>query len=488
MANMPDNFKINVPLNELFCIDNDDLPFGGSWNGNYLYYIEYNLFLCKNGINFNESDPRCNKLENLLKFSNTSWLFEFYYPVVQFQPTNFSVPLAVIYRSYFYRLAPHSNKVERIYISQHILNDDRSILYTNNKNTSIWGMNSLYGDDYYMNYDSDSNDKNVSSRLYSLDIYMDQEMIYYKRSYKKIFLIISDFFPVLKFIMSILKKFTQHFKTSSSKRKLAGLLFENVEINEKSRASKKLNKLSYISIRQQNKLKNETYYNNSLKELNNKKNETINNSTVKQISIRNKKPKKNIIIYEENNNNFPSKKSSDSDIKNSISFNKSNLSFNNENIIQMLNKKGITKMNSNKKSFILSRDSKFKDLYSTYKKKKINDVKRENKILFPYFYFFLDFFFDKFRSPQRFCCVSKSYFTMYNFMCQIYDISTHIMLFKQFIILNNIVFDNINNYNATFPFEKDNKMNINDQNLLDRIEAKLENTKFVMLSDIFLKK
>ena len=32
--------------------------------------------------------------------------------------------------------------------------------------------------------------------------------------------------------------------------------------------SRKLNKLTYISINEQNKLKNETYYNNSLKELN----------------------------------------------------------------------------------------------------------------------------------------------------------------------------------------------------------------------------
>ena len=61
MANKPDSFKINVPLNELFCIDDDDLPFGGSWNGNYLYYLEYNLHLCEEGIHFNASDPSAQK-------------------------------------------------------------------------------------------------------------------------------------------------------------------------------------------------------------------------------------------------------------------------------------------------------------------------------------------------------------------------------------------------------------------------------------------
>ena len=134
MANKPDRYKINAPLNELFCIDNDDLPFGGSWNGNYLYFLEYNLHLCQNGINFNASDPRCTKLEDLLQHKNTSWLFEFYYPVVQYQPTNFNVPLAVIYRSYFYRLATYMNKVERIYIGQHILSDEKSLINTKKEN------------------------------------------------------------------------------------------------------------------------------------------------------------------------------------------------------------------------------------------------------------------------------------------------------------------------------------------------------------------
>ena len=192
MAKKPERYKINVPLNELFCVEADNISFGGSWNGDYINYLEYNLHLWQEGINFNVSDPRCTKLENLLKYKSTSWLFEFYYPVVQFQPTNYDTPLGVIYRSYFYRLATYTNKVERIYISQHILNDDTGILYANSKNSSCWGMSSLYGDDYHMEYEVDPLVKSTSSRLYSLDIYMDQGMVYYNRSYKKLFLIFSD--------------------------------------------------------------------------------------------------------------------------------------------------------------------------------------------------------------------------------------------------------------------------------------------------------
>ena len=330
MANKPDNFKINVPLNELFCIDQEDLPFGGSWNSHYLYYIEYNLHLCKDGINFNASDPRCTKIEDLLAHRNTSWLFEFYYPVVQFQPTNFEVPLAVIYRSYFYRLATHSNKVERIYISQHILSDDRNLLNSKKQNSSIWGMNSLYGDDYYMEYTFDPIIKSTSSRLYSLDIYMDQGMIYYKRSYKKLFLIISDFFPILRLLLLIIKKFTTHIKMSVSKRQLAGLLFENVKVKHQKRFSKKIDKYNNSNInRIANRVKLETN-NNSQKGL-----RTINHTNIEsgcneqpnnliEIAKLNKTTKgNNIIAFEKNNNNLFVKKNSDTYIKNNNSFNRS---------------------------------------------------------------------------------------------------------------------------------------------------------------------
>ena len=88
MANKTKEYKIDIPLNEIFCIDNDDFPWGGSWHGDILYYFEVNLYLCEGGIDFNSSDPRCSRMSDLLQHHNTSWLFEFYYPVVQFEPTN----------------------------------------------------------------------------------------------------------------------------------------------------------------------------------------------------------------------------------------------------------------------------------------------------------------------------------------------------------------------------------------------------------------
>ena len=494
IAKKPDSFKINVPLNELFCAEADEMPFGGSWNGNYLHFLEYNVHLCQGGINFNASDPRCTKLEDLLKHRSTSWLFEFYYPVVQFQPTNYDVPLAVIYRSYFYRLATHSNKVERIYISQHILNDDQSILNSNSKNISCWGMSSLYGDDYYMEYNVDPLVKSTSSRLYSLDIYMDQGMVYYTRSYKKLFLIVSDFFPILKFILFVMKRCTQHFKMSSRRRRLAGLLFENVNLKKKI-----IERSSHGSLYPSgNKLIIETN-NNSKKELRNKNNTNEgNNSYVENQASNNEffmninKHRKNLksinLSFFGNSHMFKNKNSESDIVKNNVSNNKSNMSLNHENIIQILNKQTITKLNSNnKKSMTLF--SKIKDTYNTNKrnyKRNKNEIKGEKKKeLFPYLYFFLDLFFDKFEKPKKFCGIPRRYFILYNFMGQIYDISTHILLLKKFNNLYHFILKNCNSTN--YPFEKESKININDKNMLIKLNNELRNSNCIIFTNSILR-
>ncbi len=67
MINKPFNYRIDVPLNQLFCIDRNNITFGGNWNDEYLHYIEINLYLCEEGIAYNSSDPRCEKLDKLLK-------------------------------------------------------------------------------------------------------------------------------------------------------------------------------------------------------------------------------------------------------------------------------------------------------------------------------------------------------------------------------------------------------------------------------------
>ena len=443
MINKSINYKIDVPLNELFCIDENDIKFGGSWNGNILNYIEINLHLCQDGINFNSSDPRCTKINELLEYKNTSWLFEFYYPVVQFQPTNFENPLEVIYKSYFYRLSSKTHKVERLYLQEHILSDDRSLITKKYRNSSCWGMSTFYGDDYYLSDNIDPIVKSTSSRIYSLDIYMDNGLVYYTREYKKLFMIFSNVFPLFKFALYFIKKFTEHTKMSLTKRNLIELIFES---------KNKSSKFSVFSFAKLNKI-------------------TLPRKNNVDFVSKNEDSKEIIFGKKENIKSISIDKDNELIINNSNSKCKSNISLNDEKVVDILNKKDLSKINQKKEFVLINEPLNLNEL--TPKTYPIVRKPKKNKYLFPFYYYFLDFYFDKLINPQQFLCVSKRYFTVYNFMSHIYDISTHILLFKQFNLINNSL-KQIYEENGFCPAHPFKKININNEELMTRMKEGLK--------------
>ena len=492
MANKTEEYKIDVPLNELFCIDYDDVPWGGSWLGDILYYIEVNLFLCKDGINFNASDPRCTKMTDLLKYRNTSWLFEFYYPVVQFQPTNINIPMAVIYRSYYYRLSTYANKVERIYIQENILSDDKNLFGSKYKNSSYWGVdNNIYGDTYFMPEGIDPLVKSTSSRLYSLVIYMDQGYIYYTRTYKKIFAIVSDAFPVLNLLLYLFKKITTGVKLTFAKKRSAEILFENIPKNQKNIISykKKFFNEQFRNIKKESLNKINSYDN---KKNNNNKNDEIKlnyNTNERNLNI-------NDLLYHKTDlkkncykNSFSKELNNTGDkissflllIKNENDVNKSNSK--DINAIGILNKPQYHRRKSvfeNRNYFPLD-FSKFEEQNNSIKEKL---KEKHKKDLFPLYYFFLDIFIDKLVKPKSFCYINKKYLIVYNFMGQIFDISSHILLFKHFNILKNLFLNELSDGKKDLIFFYNNKkININDDKLMTEVNKDLK----TQTCDIFTK-
>ena len=450
MANFSKNYKIEAPLDELFCIEKDNLSFGGNWNDKFINYLEINLYLCKDEIYFNSSDQRCREISEFIKNINTSLLFDFYYPIVQFQPTNFKRPMEIIYKNYIYKLSTYSYKIEKLYIHEHILSDDKSFINTNYKNISYWGISSLYGDDYFLTSQIDPIDISKSSKIFTMEIYMDNGLVYYTRTYKKLILIISNVFPIFRFVLYFIKNFTQHVKITLTKRKLVGLIFENIESNPKKLIQKKVESLTKES---------------SINDINN------------QIIELNKGKDKNII------RNLGQKIENNIDQKENY-FNKSNINLKNENnAIKILNRKELI-LNEKNKPKELQYSSKMKEL--TLKKNNNIIKKKRAKYIFPYYYFFLDFLFDKLINPQSFFCIKKAYFTVYNFMCQIYDISTHIILFKQFNLLNNMVLEKVFEENGICPTKPYNKININDSQIVQKLNRDLKNKKSILFSNNLL--
>jgi hypothetical protein len=458
MGNKPDNYKIDVPLNELFCIDKDDIPFGGNWNGDYIYYLGINLYLCDEGIYFNSSDLRCAKANNLFNSINSSLSFDFYYPIVQFQPTNYKIPLSIIYKNYFYELSAYSYKLEKIYIQEHVLSDDKHVIRNNYQNTTCWGISSLYGDDYYIPIEEDPMIKNKINQIYTMEIYMDDGLIYYTRSYNKIFTILSKVFPIFNFCLILIKKFTQHIKISFTKRKLIELIFERKEKGKEIGSKENIKSSSSFKMKDISSRADDSH------------NEFI------KIRKRDKNIEKQISLE----NNLKREKGVDAISDIPISNNGGNANLSNQNAIRILNKKEISKINSRRRSVIKNDSLKSKEYISIDSNLKQIEIKKKSH-LFPYYYFFMDFFLDKLIKPHKFFCLSKKYFTIYNFMCQIYDISTHIILFKQFNIFNNLLKQIVQEHGLP-PIHTFKKINIEDREIISRINKDLRTKKSIIFS------
>ena len=463
MANKTEEYKIDIPLDEIFCIEDDDFPWGGSWHGDILYYFEINLYLCEDGIDFNSSDPRCTQMSELLKHKNTSWLFEFYYPVVQFEPTNHENPISVIYRSYFYRLSTYANKVERIYIQENIMEDDQSLVYSTPEFNSYWGITNIYGDSYFMPEEKDPLVKSVSSRLYSLVVYMDQGYIHYTRKYKNIFYIFSEILPLINVLLIIMKKFTRYIKLIIAQKNITEIIFENIYSNNYEKSIPSNNNYYNPHKNKLIELKHKPKINSSKNFLTLKKNVQENNHS----SILNLESIKN------SNQNLPIEKEKSNRLKLAINKNGNEIygpNLSDVNIIRLLNKNQIKRKTinmQNRSNYAISNANNSSNMYRKSNEFSKSFTKRE---LFPISYYYMNILFDRLIKPKTCLCLDKKYFIMYNFMIKILDISTHIKLLKYFIVFMDFFFSNEYNPRRKNVPNFDKKININDELKMEEIE------------------
>ena len=456
MANKTKEYKIDIPLNEIFCIDNDDFPWGGSWHGDFLYYFEVNLYLCEDGIDFNSSDPRCSRMSDLLQHHNTSWLFEFYYPVVQFEPTNHENPISVIYRSYFYRLSTYANKVERIYIKENIMEDNQSIVSSKPTFNSYWGMTNVYGDSYFMPEEKDNLVKSTSSRLYSLVVYMDQGYVHYTRKYKSIFYIFSEILPLINVLLIVFKKFTRYIKLIIARKNISGYIFENIQINNNEQPILNVRKKTFYEMKPLTKFRPSKNFLNLKKNVPENNRSSIVNLNADSINnpnqITREKTKSNRLKLALNKNGNENNENNAGDV----------------NIIGFLNKSQLKRKTVNDPNNVSMSIASINNIL--YKRKNDGNKNLEKSELFPISYFYMNLIFDRLIKPKGFFCLDKRYFIMYNFMVKIFDVSSHIKLLKYFTIFTDYFFSNeLNGKKRNFPyFER--KININDDKKMEEIE------------------
>jgi hypothetical protein len=417
------NYEITVSLDKIYCIDMEGLDMGGSWMTSYINYIQFDLYYCQNGINYNETNDECtsfNKLRNFLG-NNNSLDIEIYYPIVQFQPTNKTNPIVVIYQQNFYHLSKYVNKIERIYLQEHKLTDDSGWILNHEMNSSFWGLDSISGETYFNGDENDLFNEGSNSRAYSFNLYLNPGIIHYKRGYKKIYTIFSDNYPISYIIFLILKSISMFLKKVESNKKMIELLFEHFKDkpNDFEESMKR--------IKEKNTPKNKRTINN-------------NNKIFDKNLIRRKSVDVSLIFKKYGN----SSRIINKNLKISNVINNNNIIHNNNNNLNTsININYINKqkrksmaMNSSKQNLILdinnqnlSNKNYERSLKSSNNKESIIN-KKEN--IFPYKYYIFSIFIKNLDISKQKSFFSSRFSKIYSFYCQLFDITTYLLIQREF--------------------------------------------------------
>ena len=434
-------YLLDIAIEDLYCIDMEDLDMGGSFNAEFMNYIRFDLYLCKDGIDYNESNLNCtsyNKIEDLHGKDN-NWFFELLYPVVQFQPTEQKIPVLILYKTHYYIFSRYSNKLDRIYLQEYILEDEQGWLFNNPHNVSYWGTDTIGGENYVTG-EKDILRKGSNSRLYSLKIYLNLGIIYYTRKYKKLYEMFSEIFPLIRSVTSFFSFLT--------------------EIINELYSTKKLNEFIIGIDKNKQKLKNK---NNNTKVMNSISIINNNNNFLRNLIAKNKSEEKN------NKNELPKNFEDSSKLYCIPSTHKketiSKKSFNSLGLNLNLKKNFNSNVNSNLNSH-LSNESP---------KNKINYLDSVEKIKFPIWHYFIGFFLIKLRSKKfNSSYISEKFSKSFVFYTRLIDISSYISFYKEFELFKKNVTNKI--------MSNENEINKKKENIL------FKNNRFSINKNIFTKK
>ena len=470
MINNTDLYSIDIELDQLYCIDMEDLYIGGSWDSDFLLLISFDIYGCKNGIDYDENNPNCTTYDTIVGIAgdNNCLEFEMYYPVVHYQPMNKTTPIFIKYENYFYHLSRFSNKIDRIYLQQHILRDDRGWINKNEEIYSRWGCTSLNGDSYATGNIRDLMNEGSTSRFYSFNIYLRHDIIYYKRSYKKIQLIIADGLPIINIIIIIFRMVAKIFKISSVNQKLTELLFENLK---EKRSYQKINKKHLNFDKQLNIIKDNFQMSNNNLTIN----KNMNDFSCAQLNYN--EPEKKILFKNNSNNNVNSQNISNysdnfnDQIINNNSLSNNNLNFNKNLFFKKNNiSPNISLNNVNYKNDNNLHNSNDNNNVIPFVKTKTRYLKKQ---LFPYKYYLCSIFIKNTDISNKTFCFTRKFIVVYNFICQLFDISSYLILQREFETMKNTLIEEKHRK----IIEKRKKINVNEKSFNMNMKECLEGKK-----------
>ena len=459
MANIANEILIDSPLDQLYCIDMDDLLIGGSRSSDFLYYIEFILNLCP-------YNSECSEDETYLNNSDNYFEIIFYYPSVRFHEDKFRNPFEIKYNKNNVILNKEVWKINQLYLRKVILQDNVGIFYHEERLYQSWECSSINKDFYLMNQ--------KNSKVFSLEIYVEQSIVNYYRTYNNIIFILAECLPVIFLVYHILKLIAKIFKLASINRKMTELLFENL--------TEKPNKFqSYIKDIKSKKTLTSKILLSKNKMADNKNNNNNNRVTEENniISMTNKDNWRNI-------NNY----------SNVTLINKIYLGKNNNNLESVLNqndkalKKGSNKYDNDERLIdvkinSINLNNLMKNSEKSLKQQPFKTKKKFiSNMLFPHRYYLCTIFTKNIDLTKHPFCMSKKYIKVFYFLCRLFDISSYCILQKEFNVIKNLIFDE----KKLQLIEKNSKININDQFFIRDMNDCIIRNKFYILGNNIKKK
>ena len=496
MKNISSEYNIEVNLETLYCFNMKNLEIGGDRNELFFNYIEINLYLCE------KSDKTtCNNSKNGIN----SMEIEIYYPEIYFMSDNRKNPFSIIYKPIIYSLN-NNNNVNILYLRKTTLLDDKGLFQKSIKHYSYWG-----GDFKIDKRTHITNNEN--SKIFSFKILINNCLLKYDRSYKKIHIIIFEFLPLIYSLYAIFRLITKAIKKSEENKKLIELLFENLIV-------KKDKLQEYVQKHFKNNNNNNKLINNNVKNINIKHNNQISTNLShlqqKQLNQFSANFKKEPFLNSRNNNNnnnnaniiFSQRKDSIpcspklciadkksnlislNDFSNSVfsnsvvnqeNININNISNNNNsnnaiNTFSFLNNINIeSKIKFTRTSFLLGSGSQNQE--------NISQLPNTNNLihskLFPFRYYFFLIFFKNIDISKRKSCFPQKFIKANLFLRQLLDISSYLSLQKEFQVLKNRFLTK----EEMDYIENNKKININNQSFYRNVNECIDHHNLHILGD-----
>jgi hypothetical protein len=390
--------------------------------------------MCQDGIDYDVTNYKCTSYDKLQDVygKGDSVFFELLYPVVQFQPTNLNIPILIVYKTLYYILNQFSNKLDRIYLQEHVFEDEQSWIFHNPTNMSYWGVNLINGESYIIGK-KDVLRHSSTSKLYTLNIYFELGIVYYTRKYKKLYEILGEIFPIISAVCS----FFSFISRIINELKCAKTINEYIIAYDNSKQSK-------IVINESRKFAKSTKNLCAFGDItSNNYNE---NKIAKTINIfRNK----NIQLKE----NIPDNIIQIPNIPNNMD-DSSKMFCNQRNINININAHKIKKKFRRNSSIIMRQKQNY------FENSNLNLNNKNEK--YPLYYYFFGFIYNRAdwqnKRKRDFLCITEKFYKSFSFYKYFIDITSYISLRKDFEIFKKIINDRLNVID-TNSFGSDSKNN-----------------------------